>query len=126
MVQKTFHFMDGLQAGPDSKKQMRRHVMMGKNAGKKVHRPSKRDLNSRPKPMPLVRGYPALASTSLSQPGDRIEDHKGEVAEIWKHVAPNVIGRNIGNTLITLSVPVQLTTYSLTVVDQCEYQQTDP
>lgn len=119
MVQKTFHFMDGLQAGPDSKKQMRRHVMMGKNAGKKVHRPSKRDLNSRPKATPLVRGQPTFANCSIVQPGDKIEDHKGE-AEIWKHVAPNVIGRNIGNTLITLSVPVQLTAYSLTVVDQCE------
>jgi hypothetical protein len=125
MVQKTFHFMDGLQAGPDSKKQMRRHVMMGKNAGKKIHRPSKRDFNSRPKPMPLIPAHPKFANTSIIQSADRIESHKGE-AEIWKHVAPNIIGRNIGNTLVTLSVPVQLTTYSLTVVDQCEYQQTVP
>lgn len=38
---KTFYFIDGVQPDESSKKLMRRHVMKGKNAGKKVHRTSK-------------------------------------------------------------------------------------
>lgn len=121
MVNKTFHFMDGLQANEDSKRRMRRHVMMGKNAGKKVHRPSKRDLNVRPGPTPAISGRPTFADASIIQTGV-IRDEGNDASEReWRCVAPNVIGRNVGNTLITLSVPVQLTAYSLNIVDQCEY-----
>ncbi|CAI6100779.1 unnamed protein product [Clonostachys chloroleuca] len=37
----NFFFIDGIQADKNTKKQMRRHVMKGKNVGKKFHRPSK-------------------------------------------------------------------------------------
>lgn len=36
-----FMFIEGLQADMASKKLMRRHVMRGKNAGKKLQRPSR-------------------------------------------------------------------------------------
>jgi hypothetical protein len=46
-MQQAFLFIDGIHASKSSKRQMRRHVMRGKNAGRTLHRPSK------PKQKPL-------------------------------------------------------------------------
>ena len=40
-MQQAFLFIDGIHADKSSKRQMRRHVMRGKNAGRILHRPSK-------------------------------------------------------------------------------------
>ncbi|RAL03640.1 uncharacterized protein BO80DRAFT_349697 [Aspergillus ibericus CBS 121593] len=40
-MEKAFYFIDGIQPDRASKKQMRRHVMKGKNAGKRLHRASR-------------------------------------------------------------------------------------
>lgn len=43
-MEQSFCFVNGMQLDRVAKKQMRRHVMMGKNAGKTVHRRSKKEL----------------------------------------------------------------------------------
>ncbi len=40
-MDQNFFFVDGMHANKASRRQMRRHVMKGKNAGKTLNRPSK-------------------------------------------------------------------------------------
>lgn len=114
--------MDGLQANNESKKLGRRHVMMGKNAGKKVHRPSKRDLKTRPGLMPVTSVSPGFANTSVISLMDKSGGCGDDLELRRRSAAPSIIGQNFaGNVLITLTVPVQLTTYSMSIIDQCEH-----
>ena len=43
-MQRQFYFVDGIQPNGASRRLMRRHVMQGKNAGKRVYRKSKLGL----------------------------------------------------------------------------------
>lgn len=97
---KTFHFIDGLQPDRTSKKLMRRHVMKGKNAGKKIHRASRDGLS---------KDVHWIKAVNTSDPhGDRSVD-LGRV------------DRKFGDTILTGSFPmVAVNRCSLNIINQCE------
>lgn len=104
-MEKTFHFMDGLQADREARRKMRRHVMLGKNAGKTIHRPSRRDGEKSRE----VTGGAVVAKNS-----------KPYGSTDWQCVSSSIIGRPLGNTFLTISLPVRLTTQALQVVNECK------
>ncbi|KAF2876646.1 hypothetical protein BDV95DRAFT_602616 [Massariosphaeria phaeospora] len=71
-MQKTFHFVNGIGLNQRGKRESRRHVMMGKNAGKTIHRPSrlvKRDT-SRCERVEAVMSIGAARDTKWDTPLD--------------------------------------------------------
>ncbi|KAJ6109982.1 hypothetical protein N7486_002217 [Penicillium sp. IBT 16267x] len=109
-MEKTFFFVNGIANDERSKKLMRRHVMKGKNAGKKIHRSSRLDLQ-------VARGQP-----NVSDKFSRISsDHEkfGHVQNAdWTHLSPNKLSIEFGNVLRTFSFPVEVTPYSLEVINK--------
>ncbi|RYP64384.1 hypothetical protein DL771_008778 [Monosporascus sp. 5C6A] len=99
-MDKTFHFVDGIRDDRASRRQMRRFVMKGKNAGKTFNRPSRLEL-ARHKP----NTRRALARIS----GDA---DKGVLA------SSTAIERVLGNVFLTLSLPVEFSPYSLKVINE--------
>ncbi|KAE8326024.1 hypothetical protein BDV39DRAFT_216191 [Aspergillus sergii] len=102
-MEKTFCFIDGFQPGRMSKKLMRRHVMKGKNAGKKIHRASREGLSKdshQPK---------AINASGLHlKPGN---DNTG------MDLGP--VDRKFGDTILTGSFPmVEVNPYSLDIINQ--------
>ena len=59
-MERSFLFVDGVQADKSSKRLLRRHVMKGKNAGKTVHRRSRL-----PKCRPKINDTTADSSRSV-------------------------------------------------------------
>lgn len=110
-MEKTFLFIDGHQADRSTKRLMRRHVMMGKNAGKTIHRPSRRDLDIKRRPA-VNHTYPRVTSGFFEEP-------EAGTGAAWTYVEPNTIARALGNTLLTIRSPVNLTPYAIEVTDTC-------
>ncbi|KAB8268312.1 hypothetical protein BDV30DRAFT_17796 [Aspergillus minisclerotigenes] len=103
MMEKTFCFIEGFQPGRLSKKLMRRHVMKGKNAGKKIHRGSREALSKdlhQPK--------------AINASGFHRRPCKGNTG-----VGMGPVDRKFGDTILTGSFPmVDVNPYSLNIINQ--------
>jgi hypothetical protein len=113
-MEKSFHFVNGISNDEKSKKLMRRHVMMSKNAGKKIQRRSRLDLQ-------VTQSRPTAASNS-----SRISvnlKQRYSYAD-WQFVSPNRFSIDCGNAFLTFSVPVEVTPYSLGIINECENEAT--
>lgn len=109
-MEQTFHFVDGLSNDDKNKKLMRRHVMKGKNAGKKIHRRSRLDLQvTRSRPNVVI--HSSQISNNLRQKYYHAD---------WRYVSPNVLSIDFRNVFLTFSLPVRVTPYSLEVINECE------
>ncbi|KAJ5300803.1 uncharacterized protein N7443_005805 [Penicillium atrosanguineum] len=107
-MEQKFIFMNGLSNDEESKKLMRRHVMKGKNAGKKLHRRSRLELQ-------VTRSRPNVATDSLHICRDlREEYHYAD----WRYVSPDRLSIDFGNAFLTFSLPVEVTPYSLEVINE--------
>lgn len=114
-MEKTFHFVNGITNDEKSKKLMRRHVMKGKNAGKKVHRRSRLDLQ-------VTRSQPNVSDGFSRIDADEREiDHMNHAE--WKYLSPSSVSVELGNVFLTLSLPVEITPHSLEVINKCKKVQ---
>src|ERR1700712_2166697 len=89
-MEKTFHFVDGAQVGRTNRSLIRSHVMKGKNAGRKVHRPSKLMAKRRPD------NYNSFQRISC------LPKDEGTNVQSTRSYQP-IIDRNFQNALLTLS-----------------------
>ncbi|KAE8370606.1 hypothetical protein BDV27DRAFT_35461 [Aspergillus caelatus] len=101
-MENMFYFIDGLQPDRTSKKLMRRHVMKGKNAGKKIHRASKGLSKDSHQPK---------AINDLGLPHWPCSGNRG--------VDPGPVDRKFGDTVLTSSFPMfEVNRYSLHIINQ--------
>lgn len=106
-----FLFVDGVETDQAARQQIRRHVMNGKNAGKKVHRRSRLDVI---RPTPYYRKQKA----SQNCESQTIEtEHRSKDQNL---AYPIMTHRSLGNPFLTLSYPVQTTSYTINVFNQCK------
>lgn len=91
---------------------MRRHVMKGKNAGKKIHRRSRLDLQVTQSQLNVSDG-PSHIHTERNQ-----FDHMNHTD--WRYLSPDRVSIQHGNIFLTCSLPVEVTPYSLEVINKCE------
>lgn len=106
----TFYFIDGMNAGRESKRLMRRHVMKGKNAGKAFHRPSRLALAEARRPGAVDGFYPQHA---------RYCNQEGRYA-YWMHLSARTAMGSIGNVSLPFSLPVEVMPKSLMVINRCK------
>lgn len=109
----TFYFVDGRDADRESKRLMRRHVMKGKNAGKRVHRGSRLALQ---KARAVAAKYPdkplqPVVHYSYEQ---RVRDMN------WIYLSLGSAARSFGNVLQPFSLPFEVTVESLGVINRCK------
>jgi hypothetical protein len=101
-MEKSFYFIDGVKPSKDSKRVSRRHVMKGKNVGKRIHRPS-RQMNG----------------TDTSSPSHHLNQDRHCPDE--KTGPLSTIGRNLGDAILTQSLPaVGVTPRSLKIINECK------
>lgn len=106
-----FLFVDGVETGKAARQQIRRHVMNGKNVGKKVHRRSRLDL-IRPTPYyQKQKDYQQCESQIIE--AEYCSKDQSLACPIMTH-------RSLGNPFLTLSYPVQTTSYTINVFNQCK------
>ena len=100
----TFFFIDGIYADRASKRQMRRHVMKGKNVGKTLNRPSRwKQLDSK-----------KISVRSVQYDGG---------ADDGNSTAPIIPAcGTLSNTSVVFWLPVEVTPQSLRVIHECEYE----
>lgn len=110
-MEKTFFFVNGIANDEKSKKLMRRHVMKGKNAGKKIHRRSRLDLQVTQSQFNVSDG-PSHIHTERNQ-----FDHMNHTD--WRYLSPDRVSIQHGNIFLTFSLPVEVTPYSLEVINKC-------
>jgi hypothetical protein len=110
-TEKKYYFIDGIEADRASKKLMRRHVMKGKNAGKTFHRPS-RVASEKARRTGTVDG-------SCAPPAARCCDPEGRYV-YWMHLSARTVVRDVGDMLLPISLPVEVTPQSLKVINQCK------
>ncbi|CAH0058085.1 unnamed protein product [Clonostachys solani] len=94
-----FLFIDGIQADRNAKKQMRRHVMRGKNAGKTFHRPSK-----------LVPAGPKILDT-WSRSRVARQFNKGESLTLD-------VDENFGDAYHSCNIPVNVPPAARRIIDE--------
>lgn len=110
--EKTFYFIDGLQADRASKKLMRRHVMQGKNVGKKFHRPSKVAAEK-------VRRQAVGEGPDHDSLRAPCHDPEGRHAYSMRLSARTAM-RSAKHVLLPFSLPVEVTPRLLAVMNQCK------
>ncbi|KAJ5657614.1 uncharacterized protein N7484_001263 [Penicillium longicatenatum] len=114
-MEKTFFFVSGIANDEKSKKLMRRHVMKGKNAGKKILRRSRLDLQ-------VTQGQPHVFEGVSRISSDRKQIEPMNYAE-WRYLSPDKMSLELGNVFHTFSIPVEVTPYSLGIINksyQCQ------
>ncbi|KAL3703951.1 hypothetical protein TMatcc_009641 [Talaromyces marneffei ATCC 18224] len=103
-MDRKFLFVDGIQTGKTARQRIRRHVMNGKNAGKKVHRRSRLDL-LRPTP------YYQKQSTSQQCETEIVDKEITVTSKEQSLACPLMNHRSLGNSFRTLSYPVETTSF---------------
>jgi hypothetical protein len=106
-MDQKFLFVDGVQTGKAARQRIRRHVMNGKNAGKKVQRRSRLDLI---RPIP----YHQKQNDSPRYEPQIVEEQVTTLA------CPIMNHRSFGNLFRTLSYPAEPTSYTIDAFNQCE------
>jgi hypothetical protein len=104
-MQQTFCFVNGTHVDKLTKKRMRRHVMMGKNAGRTIHRKSRRDLIP-----PQVVKIPDVSSVAIR------EEPTFDRFAFFDKYRPDRIYNNV---LSGLSFPVTLTPQFGEIISNC-------
>lgn len=112
-MDRKFLFVDSIQTGKTARQRIRRHVMNGKNAGKKVHRRSRLDL-LRPTP------YYQKQSTSQQCETEIVDKEITVTSKEQSLACPLMNHRSLGNSFRTLSYPVETTSYTIAVFNQCK------
>lgn len=110
-MDQKFLFVDGVETGKAARKRIRRHVMNGKNAGKKVHRRSRLDL---------IRPAPYYQKQKFSQQREPQIVEKQVTRMDQSLACPIMSHRSLGNPFRTLSYPVETTSYTINVFNQCK------
>lgn len=115
----NFQFINGLEQDRASRKLLRRHVMMGKNAGKRINRPSKQALRERQDQQKLTQKPAPRKSNYILGPkaGDL---NNTEAIAYWIYISDRVIGRTIGNRIHTFSLPVNVSREAMNVLNVCK------
>lgn len=112
-METSFHFVNGIETDRASKRLMRRHVMKGKNLGKKLHRPSKLT--------------PAKAAPGATEAADEVSRLRGRGAsdpsQGQKSLPVVHLARDFGTPFQTLAHSVTLTPDSLPIIHQCKHMQ---
>ncbi|PKS08008.1 hypothetical protein jhhlp_006620 [Lomentospora prolificans] len=107
-METSFHFVNGIETDRASKRLMRRHVMKGKNLGKKLHRPSKLT--------------PAKAAPGATEAADEVSRLRGRGAsdpsQGQKSLPVVHLARDFGTPFQTLAHSVTLTPDSLPIIHQ--------
>ncbi|KAH8680749.1 hypothetical protein BX600DRAFT_504504 [Xylariales sp. PMI_506] len=103
-MQQTFRFVDGVQVDKSTRKLMRSHVMKGKNAGKKFHRPSRLEASKRGQQQSMVLAWP---------PAKPLKPHEFTSP---LHLSPSDIVKNVGNILCTLQAPIVVEPVQLRII----------
>jgi hypothetical protein len=111
-MDQKFLFVDGVHIGKSARKQIRRHVMNGKNAGKKVHRRLRLDL---------IRPTPYYHKREISQQCEHQIVEKQVIRIDQSLACPVMNHRNLGNPFLTLSYPVETTSYTINVFNECKH-----
>ncbi|GAD98560.1 hypothetical protein FG04937.1 [Paecilomyces variotii No. 5] len=102
-MEKAFYFVDGIQPDRTSKKLMRRHVMKGKNAGRKLQRASRAGL-------PIHLHQPKSIGP--------VDVNRGPYAG-ERGVAPDTIDKTFEDPILVGSLPVaEVDQYSLQIINQ--------
>lgn len=100
-MEKTFQFVDtSAKVDSTTRKLMRSHVMKGKNAGKTVHRRSRRELGA---------GRATYDDTSFPENEARMRSSE--------ELGP--VAKSLGSALRTFQFPVELSENALKSVDNC-------
>lgn len=110
-MDQKFLFVDGVHTGKTARQRIRRHVMNGKNAGKKVHRRSR--LN-------LIRPTPYYQMHRDSHQGESQSVDKEITTNGQSLACPIANHRSLGNSFRTLPFPVEPTSYTIDVFNQCK------
>jgi len=115
-METSFAFVDGTNVDKSTRKMMRRHVMMGKNAGKTIHRRSKRDLLLRRHAAPVTAPPPSSCSMALAakESGAAFAITPSQYA--WERVCPISLCPQV---LDTFRFPVTLTRHNVEVISNC-------
>ncbi|CAK7204242.1 hypothetical protein SEUCBS139899_006997 [Sporothrix eucalyptigena] len=100
-----FMFVDGMQNDRSTKRQMRRHVMKGKNAGKTIHRPSRLAQNKVAK----ASDQSTTNSNSTSSPSST-----SSAEECSSRLN---LTRRFGSVVATIRTPVEINSLAWQVID---------
>jgi hypothetical protein len=100
----TFFFINGIHVDKASKRQVRRHVMKGKNAGKTVNRPSR------------LKQHDAKRISNRGVQDERTTDEGDPMA-----ISIPAFG-NLSNTSSVFWLPVEVTHQSLIVIHECKFK----
>jgi hypothetical protein len=111
-MQQPFCFVDSNHIDKLTKKRMRRHVMMGKNAGRTIQRRSRKDI-----PTCQVTKAPAVSLVALCQ------QSQGDRFSPFDAFNPDSIYNNV---LCGLSFPVKLTPHFAEVISNCTDERSSP
>jgi len=111
---KTFYFIDGVQADKTSKRLMRRHVMKGKNAGKRVHRPSRLGLQAAQRHPEIIKNKNSVSSQSCGDP------RQGECRSNWRDVFFTPLARSCETSFLAFPLPVEVSPDALKTINECE------
>ncbi|KAJ5574042.1 uncharacterized protein N7459_008469 [Penicillium hispanicum] len=104
-MQKTFHFIDGVQPDRKAQRSMRRHVMKGKNAGKKLHRPSR-----------LAQRIPPHEFSAIDA-GDPIDQKGPGTGQLV--IPSNTLERGFREAILTTSLPIlNINLHSHQIIDR--------
>lgn len=113
-MEKSFFFIDGVSADRNSKRQMRRHVMKGKNTGKLLHRRSRLGQH-------VLGGAPSTTITANASK----RSHYSISKEADYPTAPlsSSVDEAFGHALLALILPttVEITASSLCIINECEH-----
>ncbi|OKL63372.1 hypothetical protein UA08_01924 [Talaromyces atroroseus] len=107
-MDKSFLFVDSTHVDSTTRKSIRRHVMNGKNVGKTHRRSSRFDLVRR-------TPYNYDNRTFGRSPRASAENATNAIQSVPCPVANH---KNLGNSLLSLSFPMELTSHSLKVINE--------
>ncbi|KAH8884199.1 hypothetical protein GQ53DRAFT_698369, partial [Thozetella sp. PMI_491] len=105
-MEKTFHFVDVTQVDRAAQKSLRSYVQRGKNAGRKLHRPSKAGLASRPQ----------VDSRTILQRHARAAGNAWANGQSW-YPCKTIHRSPPGHVIQTVAFPYELSSYAVRVVD---------
>jgi hypothetical protein len=120
-MQTAFLFVDS--GGPDreAKRQMRRHVMKGKNVGKKLHRPSRLDLATGNQAQSKRASIPSsIREGRQSTQAVHASGISSRRLTFPKRPSSVGVDRRFGDDFQAFGVPVGLSRDSKQVVDECK------
>ncbi|KAJ2981178.1 hypothetical protein NQ176_g2186 [Zarea fungicola] len=112
----NFQFINGLEQDSASRKLLRRHVMMGKNAGKRINRPSKKALRERQDQQKSMQKPVTRKANFILGPKSSVPNNAEAVA-YWIYISDRVIGRTVDDRIDTFSLPVTVPREAMNVLN---------